>query len=324
MKKILLLLVLLILLPITTNAASNVEIKDLTFISKSDNTEIVQDAKVDGLKLNFNLKFYQVGDNAKYKFTIKNNSTKDYEIETGTSFSKDKVIKYEFQVDGNNKILKAKEEKNMTVTISYNIKVDDSKYVDGKYIAEDTLDINLSNDKISANPKTANNKIIIAIVIMLVISTIAVLVYSQKQTFLPLVILLLILPVATLALEKITINVDSKVEIEEPEEIEIAIRVDETRYPNVTRRKNMNLKQVYESDYINVLAPQHIKAFRELLLNSGTYGLEFRKNGFDECNENASTGLEKEECKTNYTEDASMNSIVKDNMKGYYYIHGWK
>ena len=323
MKKILLLLAL-ILLPITTHAATDVEIKDLSLVSKTDNTEVIKEASHNGLKISFNLKFSELGDNAKYKFIIKNNSTKDYEIDTGTSFGDDGIIKYEFQVEGNNKVLKAKEEKTMNVIISYNKEPDPTKYQNGKYVAEDTLDINLSNDKISANPKTANNKIIIAIIIMLVISTIAVLVYSQKQTFLPLVILLLILPVATLALEKITINVDSKVEIEEPEEIEIAIRVDETRYPNVTCRKNMTLKQVYESDYINILAPQHIKAFRELLLNSGTYVLEFRKNGFDECNENASTGPEKEECKTNYTEDASMNSIVKDNMKGYYYIHGWK
>lgn len=314
MKKILLLLVLLILLPITTNAASNVEIKDLTFISKSDNTEIVQDAKVDGLKLNFNLKFYQVGDNAKYKFTIKNNSTKDYEIETGTSFSKDKVIKYEFQVDGNNKILKAKEEKNMTVTISYNIKVDDSKYVDGKYIAEDILNINLSNNKIIANPKTANSKIIIAIVIMIVLSTIAVLIYSQKQTFLPFIILILLIPVTTIALEKITINVDSKVEINKTDHFDYKYEVGTKA--NIEFEPGMTFDNFINSRYFNLLTREE-----QLKLMAGfnsTCDMIYVNKEYDTCIENATTEEENEKCYSDYTTEVDQDDIIKNNRNGYY------
>ena len=63
MKKIIYLLItVLVLFPALAYAESQVEVKSIDLIEKSDNTVIVQDASTDGEKINLNIEFYDKDD----------------------------------------------------------------------------------------------------------------------------------------------------------------------------------------------------------------------------------------------------------------------
>ena len=79
----------------------------------------MESAKYNGLKIDFSLKYVNKDDYAKYKIIIKNNSDKDYEIDNQTTFNDGEFIKYEYIIDNNAKILKAKEELIVNVIIDF-------------------------------------------------------------------------------------------------------------------------------------------------------------------------------------------------------------
>ena len=79
MKKLLLILLTFLFIP-NVYAANNVVIESVTLDSKSDNTEIVNEATYQNLSIKFDIKFNEVNDFAKYKIVINNQTNEDYEI----------------------------------------------------------------------------------------------------------------------------------------------------------------------------------------------------------------------------------------------------
>ena len=210
MKKYLLLL-LLLLLPVMVNAKENVEITNIELTHQSDYAEIVNDATAEGLKINFDIKFSKEKDSVEYKITIKNNDSKDYELQEGKTFDKNEYITYEVKYSGDNKI-KANSTKEATIIITYAHEVPVEKLVNGKYEYKNQMSIDLSNNV--ENPKTTAKILIIALItVLLVVGTIIVLSGSTKAKLLTILVVALI-PITTLAISKITITVDSKVVIE--------------------------------------------------------------------------------------------------------------
>ena len=207
----------------------------------------------------------------------------------------------------------------MNVTISYNKQPDPSKYQDGKYIAQDTMNIQLSNNKIIVNPKTANSKIIFGIIIMIIVSTAAVLIYSQKQTFLPFVILLLLIPVTTLALEKITINVDSKIEIVNNVG-EFDIRNDNgNSKQDIPFEKGMTFAEFLESEYSNYLTANERENLSNRLSDGGSCHLYFADTEIRTCLDEATSDYERGQCVTDENK-VYEDSIIQDHSNGCYYI----
>ena len=88
MKKALLLIIGLLLLPLTVFAKDKaVEISDIVIKNISNNTVIINDAEIVEDKIKLDLKMYEVGDFIEYQFTIKNNTDKNYKINPN-SFNK--------------------------------------------------------------------------------------------------------------------------------------------------------------------------------------------------------------------------------------------
>jgi len=222
MKKIKYMLLLLLFIPFIVLAKSDVEIKSVTLLEKSDYVEELENATYNDLKLDFKLKFVTLNDYAKYKVIIKNNTDKDYEIDNQTTFNEGNFIKYEFNIDNDSKILKANEELNIYVNISYIKEVESSNFVNGKYVDSNTVSLELSNFnniddkeniKFIVNPNTDTGYIIAILLVLLLSILVIILIKNRKAKRYIAILILLLIPLYVYAIEKIKLDVETYVEI---------------------------------------------------------------------------------------------------------------
>ena len=260
------LFILFLLIPFIVNA----EVK-ITNIEQIDITEglKVDDPTYKDLTINFNIKFNKVEDFIKYKVTIKNDTNKDYEIATTNNDSKDDYIKYKYKFDDDDKIIKANNEKILFITITYDKEVSLSKFVDGKYIDEKKVSISLSNEE--KNPKTSVGIYVLISIICLAISTTLILLIKNKMNTIPisLLVFFFLIPISIYALEKITIEINTKVEITTTTKTTkfsyscLGPNHDESGNDTLTYIDGMTWEEFFNSDYakdLNPLYKDHIKA----------------------------------------------------------------
>ncbi len=214
MKK-LLSFIFLLFIPFVVNA--EVKIKEAVLVDNTEGLEVEKNPHFEGLQLDINMKLNKVGEFAKYKLTVANDSNKDYEIDMGEAFSKKEYIKYEFSfVEEDNAILKSKESKDIYVLVTYNKEVPVNEFVNGVYKDDNVMTINLSNDEEQKNPETKTGYVILATAVLLFISLLLILLNKYKLDHLMVLVIAIAvaLPVTIFALEKITIKIQAKIEIE--------------------------------------------------------------------------------------------------------------
>ena len=229
MKYIKYLLLPILLVPFIVLAETkNVEIKSISnYVDKSDTAEELEKPSIEGLKLGFKLKFTKQDDFIKYKFIIKNNTDKDYEIDNSSTFNEKKFIRYDYEVENNAKVLKANEELSITVTITYVKELDDSEFENGVFTETNQVSLELVNDsnevidnpiiKMATNPETSTGSITL-IISSIIISLLLILFIRNKRAKLFIIALLLTIPITIYALERIKIDVETYVKIEAPVE----------------------------------------------------------------------------------------------------------
>lgn len=98
---------------------------------------------IDGLTLNLNAKFNEVGDYAKFEVTINNPTTEEYELKVGHP-GESEYIKYEN--DLYDVILKGNSTKTFYITLTYENEVPASMLNGKEYSEDNTFNIILSND----------------------------------------------------------------------------------------------------------------------------------------------------------------------------------
>ena len=191
-------------------ASGDVTIKSIDLVDKSINTTEASKAKANGLSMDFDLKFKEVNDYAKYKIVVENKDNKDYKISVDSNFENSKYISYKYD---NADILKANSDTEFYVTVTYNKKLDESNYVDGKYSEKNSAVLKLS-DAVN-NPKTFNNSWALIILVVMCV-TLIFLFKNKKNRGLNVLILfsLLSVPLFVKAIDYLKITVNSNVVIE--------------------------------------------------------------------------------------------------------------
>ena len=228
MKKILS-FIFLLFIPFMVNA--EVKIKDAVLVDNTEGLEVEKNPHHEGLQLDIDMKLSNVGEFAKYKLTIENDTKKDYEIDMGEAFSKKEYIKYEFSfVDNDNAVLKASESKDIYVLVTYNKEVPENEFVDGIYKDDNVMTINLSTEEEQVNPDTKTGYAILATAVVLFISLLLVLLNKYKLDHLMVLVIAvaIALPISIYALEKITISINAQIEIIKPIKTEVFYLTDET------------------------------------------------------------------------------------------------
>ena len=198
-----------------TNHSGDVYIASSELIKSSDGVEEVEKPTLKDLNVKFNIRFSEVNQSIEYKLIIKNTSNKDYNISTDNSFNKSDYITYNFKYDDGSDIIKANSEEEMLVTIVYTKEVPDNKLTDGKFIEDNAMSLNLSDE--ITNPSTILQRY--GVNILLIIITCVVAFYflktkNIKNSLKVLILGLILIPLATRALDTIEVTIDSHVEIE--------------------------------------------------------------------------------------------------------------
>ena len=205
----------------TTNvyASGGVTIKSIDLVDKSINTTEASKAKANGLSMDFDLKFKEVNDYAKYKIVVENKDNKDYKISVDSNFENSKYISYKYD---NADILKANSDTEFYVTVTYNKKLDESNYADGKYSEKNSAVLKLS-DGVN-NPKTFNNSWSLIILVVMCV-TLIFLFKNKKNRGMNVLVLfsLLSVPLFVKAIDYLKITVNSNVVIEKGYSVDYAI-----------------------------------------------------------------------------------------------------
>jgi len=267
-------------------AADNVSIESVTFDSKSETTEIVNEATFEGLAVKFDVKFTNLKDFVKYKVVINNKSNQDYEISENNNFGDNKFIVYEYSFDDNNRIAEKNKKTTMFITIKYNDLVPNELLVDGKYKEEKTLTISLGDRENILNPNTASSIFIVLFLAFITVIISIALFKTNKTTLSILVIILLLVPVTVFAIEKIEIKVDSKIEIEVPRFCIEYVDKNKTEY--YPYELGMTVKDYFDSSYNNNLFIK-IEEFEGdfyILPSDYNYTINNYCNGIDDLNGN--------------------------------------
>ena len=246
-----------------TNHSGDVYIASSELIKASDGVEEVEKPTLKDLNVKFNVRFSEVNQSIEYKLIIKNTSSKDYNISTDNSFNKSDYITYNFKYDDGSDIIKANSEEEMLVTITYSKEVPDNKLTDGKFIEDNVMSLNLSDE--ITNPSTILQRY--GVNILLIIITCVVAFYflktkNIKNSLKVLILGLILIPLATRAIETIKVTIDAHVEIEKPSEFCYITYINEgiankttpsKRYTEVKAlykyRKGMTWEEYLNSDY---------------------------------------------------------------------------
>ena len=206
-------IICLMFLSITNvNASDNVKIKSVELIDKSINTTETGKATFNGLEMNFNLNFSDVGDYAKYKVTVENKESKDYKVLIDSNFGNSKYITYDYVKTDN---LKANSDSEFYVTVLYKNEVDESSFSDGKYIEKNSAVLKLDDGSIS-NPLTSNNEAVLIIGLLIITVGLFVLFKGKINKNISFIVLFITLsiPLIVNAIDSLKITVNSNITIE--------------------------------------------------------------------------------------------------------------
>lgn len=156
MKKIInIMFVITLLFLFIPNVYANnaLKIESIELDSKSDSIKIVNDLSFNDLSLNYDLEFNNLGDYAKYKVIINNNSNDDYEL--GENSNNSQYINYKYDFDDGNNVLEKNKKSTMFITIKYDKEVPSEKLDGNDYIENNNSTISL-NYHVN-NPNTGDN-----------------------------------------------------------------------------------------------------------------------------------------------------------------------
>ena len=167
-------------------AEENVSIESVMLDSKSENTEITNEATYEGLSINFDVKFNEVNDYAKYKIVINNQSDEDYEITEDSNFNNSEYIRYEYSYENNNKKVLKNSKTTIFITIKYNKEVPEESFHNGSFIKTNNIVIDLNNETINVpntiiNPKTGDSLFIIILVFIITVGILLILYKTNKK-----------------------------------------------------------------------------------------------------------------------------------------------
>ncbi len=214
MKKYLL-LILLLLVPFIAKA--EVKITKAELVSAEEGVDADKNPTFKGLQFDFNINFTKVNQIAKYKLTIKNDTNKDYEIDTGSRFSKGEYIKYEFILEDNdNTVIKAGKEKTIYLLIAYVKEMPYEVFKDGKYQEKKTMTINLSNNNEDVNPNTKVGYYLLALSLIAFIALLTLIIskYRLDKLMILLIGIIIGLPITIYALEKLSVEINANITVE--------------------------------------------------------------------------------------------------------------
>lgn len=223
MKKYLVLISLLFI-PFMVSAKTcdidKITIESISLENKSNSVQELSKATANKRNLKLDLGMSEIGDVAKYKIIIKNDSDEDYEL-AKQNLNSD-YIEYTLETENNSQIIKANSSKTIILKAEYKKEIPASIFINGKYNDNKIMKVNLTNDQNTnildtiKNPQTSHNLYLIFVIVMLIIGIVLFNTLRKKKyaKFLILfIVTIIILPISVHAICKCEIQIESNVAV---------------------------------------------------------------------------------------------------------------
>ena len=215
MKKVLL-FIFLLLIPILVYADDSCSEDDIVINSINldkvfGRAKELNDASIDGKKVNLDLYLTKLGDSVEYSFNIKNVSDNDYLIDMDSLINNSDYLDYNVVIDSD--IIKAGEEKNIKLIITYKDLVPDNLYDNDSYDNSGSFVINMINEE---NPNTKDYIYLYGIILLISLCLLIYFVIKKNKYTKELLLIIscsFLIPISVYALCKCNIELDVKVQI---------------------------------------------------------------------------------------------------------------
>lgn len=206
----------------------DVSIKSAEVVNKTGKTDVIKEPNFKGLTIDLGVRFFDAGDSVTYKIVVENKGSSDVYINDVTGNTNSEYFDYAFGFENEDKTVKAKSSKTFNLIVSYKNNIPDEKFsVSGRVVEKNEVVIKLGNEVEVKNPNTASSKYVMILVVLILVIVAFILFMAKygnkldhlKQTNIKLVILFVVIGLVlylgySYAIEAISINVNSIVEVE--------------------------------------------------------------------------------------------------------------
>ena len=206
----------------------DVSIKSAEVVNKTGKTDVIKEPNFKGLTIDLGVRFFDAGDSVTYKIVVENKGSSDVYINDVTGNTNSEYFDYAFGFENEDKTVKAKSSKTFNLIVSYKNNIPDEKFsVSGRVTEKNEVVIKLGNEVEVKNPNTASSKYVMILVVLILVIVAFILFMAKygnkldhlKQTNIKLVILFVVIVLVlylgySYAIEAVSINVNSIVEVE--------------------------------------------------------------------------------------------------------------
>ncbi len=215
-KYLLLIIITAFIFPVVVNAAGSVEISNVVEQERHGNAFVINQPTYRGLTINNNIAFDIEGDYVTFKATIRNSTEDNYKIESNNTTSETGYVTYSFEFPDNSNVVKAHSLKDVLITIKYVHAVPADRLVNGDYTETSRVPITLKNTSNRiVNPKTTTTYgLVIAIGIVALLGFSIFLYRKNRKAGSLLLLVTLIAPVATYAVQSLTVEFNTRIEVD--------------------------------------------------------------------------------------------------------------
>ena len=327
-RKLLILLMLLIIIPIKVDAKNIFEIENIEIVEKEGNAEELNDPTFENDKLSLHIKLKNLGDHIRYLIQIKNKSKKQYNINLDTSMLNEEYIKYNIEYE-NEKMINPGETKNVYLTITFenDIPIQESINNSGVYVEETTIPIKVNKETEDEeetnnlkNPETFSNLYLFIIILLVVLLIILLMKASTKKRNIIVLLLFaithLIIPIRIEAIETVEITIESKIEIDKNDTYTIKEGDTYNTFPYISGMKAI--------DYLNLNVNGQLGGFYIRPYRIGCDYYIYFEYEFDDCMTDTNDYFY---CKEHYSGGENYNSydflehIIHSSQDGYYIFY---
>jgi len=213
MKKLRYLLILILFFPFCVFAKEDVTIEKIESVDKSSE-DIIDSISFEGLSIDNQISFLDVGDYIQYEITINNPTSMNYLLSDDSMVQGSDHFSYRFE-SGSDSVVKAKSKTKLTLTVSYDEEVVFDS--DESYVETNRVQIPIE-EVAGVNPQTFTTIYYLTIIVfILVVGTLFFLLYTRGKGYITFILILsLCIPFLTYAYEELVITIHSEISVVNP------------------------------------------------------------------------------------------------------------
>ena len=213
MKTLRYLLILILFFPFCVVAKEDVTIEKIESVDKSSE-DIIDSISFEGLSIDNQISFLDVGDYIQYEITINNPTSMNYLLSDDSMIQGSDHFSYRFE-SGSDSVVKAKSKTKLTLTVSYDEEVVFDS--DESYVETNRVQIPIE-EVAGVNPQAFTTIYYLTIIVfILVVGTLFFLLYTRGKGYITFILILsLCIPFLTYAYEELVITIHSEISVVNP------------------------------------------------------------------------------------------------------------